>query len=104
MSYIHKIDGCFADKIGDGGVSAAGYDRWRTEAVKALARVEESADREYMTVLKLPEQRNDIDVLQQAAKRLRETEHSVPYKRPVNRRSIFWRTSTRTGSMFSSPA
>jgi glucose-6-phosphate isomerase len=73
MSYIHKIDGCFADKIGDGGVSAAGYDRWRTEAVKALARVEESADREYMTVLKLPEQRNDIDVLQQAAKRLRET-------------------------------
>jgi glucose-6-phosphate isomerase len=73
MSYIHNIDGCFADKIGDGGVSAAGYDRRRTEAVEALARIEGSNDREYMTVLKLPERRSDIDTLQQAATRLRET-------------------------------
>jgi glucose-6-phosphate isomerase len=73
MSYIHKIDGCFADKIGDGGVSTAGFNRRRTEAVEALTRIKESTDRQYMTVLKLPERRNDIDTLQQAAKRLRET-------------------------------
>ena len=73
MSYIHKIDGCFADKIGGGGVSAAGYDRRRTEAVEALARIAGSTDREYMTVLKLPDRRNDIDTLQQATERLRET-------------------------------
>ena len=73
MSYIHKIDECFADKIGDGGVSAAGYDRRRAEAVEALARIAGSTDREYMTVLKLPDRRNDIDTLQQATERLRET-------------------------------
>jgi glucose-6-phosphate isomerase len=73
MSYIHKIDGCFADKIGEGGVSAEGYNRRRTEAVEALARIEKSTNQEYMTVLKLPKRRNDIDTLQQAAKRLRDT-------------------------------
>ena len=73
MSYLQKIDGCFADKIGDGGVSAAGYERCRAEAGEALERIAELTDREYMTVLKLPERRNDIDTLQQSAERLRET-------------------------------
>lgn len=73
MSYIHRIDGCFADRIGDGGASAAGYNRWRMEAVKGFARIEASTDREYMTVLNLPERRNDLEYLQQAADRLRET-------------------------------
>ena len=54
MHYRHLIEGCFAERIGTGGVSAAGFADWRAAADAEHQRIRQTSEPEMAAVLALP--------------------------------------------------
>ena len=55
MHYRHLIEGCFADRIGTGGISAAGFADSRVAADAEHQRIRQTSEPEMAAVLALPE-------------------------------------------------
>ncbi|MEC7205187.1 MAG: hypothetical protein VXW49_16135, partial [Pseudomonadota bacterium] len=69
MHYRHLIEGCFAERIGTGGVSAAGFADWRAAADAEHQRICLTSEPEFV-VLALPEKTDDIAAIYDASERL----------------------------------
>ena len=70
MHYRHLIEGCFAERIGTGGVSAAGFADSRAAADAEHQRIRQTSEPEMAAVLALPEKTDDIAAIHDASERL----------------------------------
>ena len=70
MYYRHLIEGCFAERIGTGGVSAAGFTDSRAAADAEHQRIRQTSEPEMAAVLALPEKTDDIAAIHDASERL----------------------------------
>jgi len=70
MHYRHLIEGCFAERIGTGGISAAAFEDARTAAETEAQKILHSSTRDVTAVLSLPERKDDIADIQEASERL----------------------------------
>ena len=70
MHYRHLIEGCFAERIGTGGASAACFADSRAAADAEHQRIRQTSEPEMAAVLALPEKTDDIAAIHDASKRL----------------------------------
>ena len=70
MHYRHLIEGCFAERIGTGGVSTAGFTDYCAAADAEHQRIRQTSEPEMMAVLALPEKTDDIAAICDASERL----------------------------------
>ncbi|MFQ5785134.1 MAG: glucose-6-phosphate isomerase [Alphaproteobacteria bacterium] len=72
MPYRHLTENCFAARIGEGGLSDAGYAAALDEAAGSLAGLRRARIDGSLPILGLPALRDDLDRLGEVARRLRE--------------------------------
>lgn len=73
MPYRHIIDGCLADRIGEGGLTATAFDRARTDAVAAASHLRHSQDRALTAVLSSVSRDDDLADISEWASLFRNT-------------------------------
>ena len=70
MYYRQLIEGCFSERIGTGGFTAAGFETARAAAETELQKIYHASDKKISTLLSLPEKRNDLAGIWDASERL----------------------------------
>ena len=70
MYYRHLTEGCFAERIGTGGVSAADFDDSHAADDAEQQRIRQTSEPEMVAVLALPEKTDDIAAIHDASERL----------------------------------
>ena len=70
MYYRQLIEGCFSERIGTGGLTAAGFEAARAAAETELQQIRHASDKKISTLLSLPEKHDDLAGICDASKRL----------------------------------
>lgn len=70
LPYEQLVDTCFEDKIGEGGLTRAAYERALEEAAPALAWLKEAYEKKTLALLRVPERADDIAPLREVAAKL----------------------------------
>ena len=70
MYYRQLIEGCFSERIGTGGLTAAGFEAARAAAETELQKIRHASDKKISTLLSLPEKRDDLAGIRDASERL----------------------------------
>jgi len=69
-SYEQNIEACFADRIGEAGLSRDAYDKALGETAPALAWLREAHARDTLALLRVPERRDDFAAIKEMSARL----------------------------------
>jgi glucose-6-phosphate isomerase len=72
-AFTHDVAGCFADAVGEGGLSRDSYARWLATTQTALDRLRAARDSGERPFLTLPERRDDMADAVALAERYRES-------------------------------
>ena len=70
MYYRQLIEGCFSERIGTGGLTAAGFEAARAAAETEFQKIRHASDKKFSTLLSLPEKRDDLAGIRDASERL----------------------------------
>jgi len=69
-SYEQNIDTCFAERIGETGLTRAAYDKALAETGAALAWLREAYAKDTLALLRVPERRDDFEPIKEMAAKL----------------------------------
>lgn len=70
LPYDQQIDTCFDDKIGEGGLARAAYDKALKDAEAGLAWLKEAYEKKTLALLRVPERKDDLGPLRDVAAKL----------------------------------
>lgn len=70
LPYEQRIDTCFEEKIGAGGLSRAAYEKALDESAPSLAWLKEAYEKKTLALLRVPERKDDLGPLRDVAAKL----------------------------------
>tara|TARA_Y100001934_G_scaffold268576_1_gene350782 strand:+ start:17137 stop:18471 length:1335 start_codon:yes stop_codon:yes gene_type:complete len=70
MYYRQLIEGCFAERIGTGGLTAAGFEKARVAAETEFQKIRDASDAKMSALLSLPRKHDDLTEIRDASQHL----------------------------------